>query len=295
MYALERDNRMKKKIIVVLVAILSVFLLLSLISFFETNKKENLSILSKRMGYKNNEKMLQELKGKTIYTSEGKIFIDNKNTESSCSLNIEKGDKLYIEEIGIEKDKLIIKCSNEQKISLISLTEKEEKEIIKIINKNNNIDSTNESDNNNRNQTIQNEKKQCELVVSRKEAKSGNEVEIPVKIKNNPGILGMTIAIIYDDNALELKDVKNGEAFVNILQFTKPSKFYSGCTCLWDGIEIENKEIKDGVIATLVFELSDKASSKIYSIGIECNGNDVINNDLKKIDVKVNNGQIKVN
>ena len=243
---------MKKKIIVVLVAILSVFLLLSLISFFETNKKENLSILSKRMGYKNNEKMLQELKGKTIYTSE-------------------------------------------QKISLISLTEKEEKEIIKIINKNNNIDSTNESDNNNRNQTIQNEKKQCELVVSRKEAKSGNEVEIPVKIKNNPGILGMTIAIIYDDNALELKDVKNGEAFVNILQFTKPSKFYSGCTCLWDGIEIENKEIKDGVIATLVFEISDKASSKIYSIGIECNGNDVINNDLKKIDVKVNNGQIKVN
>lgn len=290
-YDLEKDNKMKKKVIVILVIFLGTFLTICLTNFGESDKKENLSSLSKRMEYKNVEKMLQEMKEKTVYTSKGKVFVDNKNTGINSSLKLDKKDNLYVEELGIENNKLIIKCSNGQKVSLVSLKEKEKKEITKIINEKDAIDVAENNDKS----TIQKEKKQCELIVSKKETNLGNEVEVPIKIRNNPGVLGMTISIIYDDQYLELKDVKNGEAFSNILQFTKPNKFYNGCICLWDGIEIENQDIKDGVIATLVFYVSDKATSKTYSIGIECKENDAINNNLETIDVRVNNGQIKIN
>ena len=43
----------------------------------------------------------------------------------------------------------------------------------------------------------------------------------------------------------------SGEAFDNYLTMTPPRKFTSGCNLLWDGVEIQTEDVRDGDIVTL--------------------------------------------
>lgn len=83
--------------------------------------------------------------------------------------------------------------------------------------------------------------------------KKQSEVVIPVVIQNNPGVLGARIQIIYDETALELLDAEEGEAFKSVLTMTPPAAFYSGCSFVWDGVDLQDQDIRDGEILRLKF------------------------------------------
>lgn len=55
----------------------------------------------------------------------------------------------------------------------------------------------------------------------------------------------------YNDDALTLTKAVSGEAFDNYLTMTPPRKFTSGCNLLWDGVEIQTEDVRDGDIVTL--------------------------------------------
>ncbi len=101
------------------------------------------------------------------------------------------------------------------------------------------------------------------------------EVEVPIEVSGNTGILGMKLEIAYDEG-LTLKDIERGEA-LSTLEFTNPAKDGGDLSTLpagevnllWDGQE--GADTSNGVIAVLTFEVS-KETVKDYAIEIDTNG-----------------------
>lgn len=133
------------------------------------------------------------------------------------------------------------------------------------------------------------------LIVDSISASAGDKsLQLAVSVKNNPGVLGMQLALDYDENVLILKSVKNGSAVSDVLTFTKPNALNSGCNLCWDGVEIKENQIKDGDIAILTFDISDNSPVGNYPISVSYREGDIVDNNLKTITFETVSGGIKV-
>lgn len=122
---------------------------------------------------------------------------------------------------------------------------------------------------------------------------SGN-ISINLKIKNNPGVLGMTVSIYYDENSLSLKNVKNGDAVDNILTLTAGNVLKSGCNFVWDGQELTKNDIKDGSLLEMDFSLVPGASKGKHPIKVICEPDDAVDGNLEPIKFEIVDGQITI-
>lgn len=129
------------------------------------------------------------------------------------------------------------------------------------------------------------------ITVESKSAVPGQEVNVDVVIQNNPGILGATLELTYDD-ALTLKNVTAGDAF-SYLTMTKPAKYMSPCRFIWDGQECKKEDIKDGTIMTLTFSVSkDVQSGKPLSIGVKILDGDFYDSNLNYVEATTIDGAV---
>lgn len=114
------------------------------------------------------------------------------------------------------------------------------------------------------------------------------EIKVPIKISNNQGICGATISVSYDEN-LVLKDINKGEALKD-LTMTKPGDLTANpFNIVFDGVE---EDASDGVMAYLYFEsLSDVGT---YDISVTYADGDIVNGDLKPLEVEMINGKIEI-
>lgn len=133
-----------------------------------------------------------------------------------------------------------------------------------------------------------------EIVVDNVEASPGEEVQMAVSVKNNPGILGMTLTMYYDEEKCTLISAESGAALNDVLDFTPSKTLNSGVRFLWDGIEISDEEVKDGDILLLTFKVSENAEHGICPITVKYFDEDIVANDLSGIYPYVKNGQILI-
>ena len=108
---------------------------------------------------------------------------------------------------------------------------------------------------------------------------SGDDiVTVVFSIKDNPGVLGMTVSIEYNSDVMELIDCSNGEAF-SALEF-----YYSisGNSAIWYETEIDESDIKDGEFLILTFKMNPSAKCDVYKVIVnfvnsicDNNGNDI--------------------
>lgn len=132
------------------------------------------------------------------------------------------------------------------------------------------------------------------IVVSTAEAKRGDTVMITTNLVNNPGVLGMALTLFYEESALELISVQNGENFLDVLTMNHSKELNSGCVFLWDGEEILMEQIKDGAVLKLEFKVLEDAPAGKQPITIICNEDGTVDNNLQTIDIGVQNGYIKI-
>ena len=128
-------------------------------------------------------------------------------------------------------------------------------------------------------------------------AKAGELVTLDVVISGNPGIIGMTLEVNYDSR-LVLTSVTNGDAFQK-LEMTKPGELKPGCRIHWDTADLSEKDIKDGNVVTLTFEISKDAiagDSCIVDVGpvVEDGQVDVYNRDLDTVVLQQANCNITI-
>ncbi len=128
-------------------------------------------------------------------------------------------------------------------------------------------------------------------ITSAEVASGAEQVLIAFSIADNPGIIGLTATLQYSSDVFTLTDVRNGEA-LNPLTFTAPSSLDNGCTFMWDSVEINDRNIKDGDFLILTFDIADNAPEGEYSLLLNINAFD---NDLNRINLKVVGGKITIN
>lgn len=136
---------------------------------------------------------------------------------------------------------------------------------------------------------------EAQITVEQVYAKRNMTVEVKVLIKDNPGILSMTLKVNYDETRLRLVGVKSGEA-VSYLNFTVPKDLGSGCTLPWDAesINSDNIKTKSGTLAVLTFEVLDTANENDFlAIDVAPFGA-IQNNDLNSLLIDFVPGHIRV-
>lgn len=123
-------------------------------------------------------------------------------------------------------------------------------------------------------------------------AEADATVQVPIRITRNPGILGARITVAYAEG-LTLTKVTAGDAF-SALTMTKPGDLKANpVSIVWDGQEISEEDIKDGVIATLTFKAPSKAGT--YDIKLSAAAKEIVDGDLTPVSVKFQAGSVTVN
>lgn len=134
----------------------------------------------------------------------------------------------------------------------------------------------------------------AEIFVNNVTAKPGEEVKVFVNVKNNPGILGMVLAVYYDEEKCILTNVENGEVFEGILNLTTSKTLESGARFVWDGIDIADKDIKDGEVLVMTFKVNENVLDGKCQIEIECVNNDIMDKNLETIYPQIKGGYINI-
>ena len=131
------------------------------------------------------------------------------------------------------------------------------------------------------------------ITVSNITASAGETlVAVPVSISNNPGILGMTLTIEYDESVMTLTKVVNGSALTGY-SFTPPKNCASGCRAAWYINDLP-KEIADGNVMILYFTVSSSAVAGSYDISVSCADGDTFDADYNTISLATAKGYITV-
>jgi uncharacterized repeat protein (TIGR02543 family) len=131
------------------------------------------------------------------------------------------------------------------------------------------------------------------IYVSSVSAKPGDtSVQVVVSVKNNPGILGMTLKLAYDDSVLTLTKATNGSA-MSALTMTAPGKFVNGCNFVWDAMELAADDIKDGEILILTFNVSAGATG-VYPIAMSYTAGDIFDQDWNDLEIVLREGYVTI-
>ncbi len=117
----------------------------------------------------------------------------------------------------------------------------------------------------------------------------GDEIEIPVMINNNTGIMGFKIILTYDSNSLTPISVSKGEAIKNGMVNDTIGTGQSGSvSVVWSGTsEITN----DGTLFTVKFKVSESAKDSVVKISYS--QDDTFNESWQ--DVTLNCSDITIN
>lgn len=135
------------------------------------------------------------------------------------------------------------------------------------------------------------------LTVEKVKAKAGDTVEVDITISNNPGIWGAEFSIRYDNEALDLKEIVNGDIFGDSANAEEDG--FIGNTDTTDGqVSFINEGIEDvtgnGVLCTLKFKVNSDADAAVYDIDIITNEDSFIDADFISYQAILNTGNITV-
>ena len=119
-------------------------------------------------------------------------------------------------------------------------------------------------------------------------------VQVAVLVKNNPGILGMTLKFTYDDSIMTLTGASNGDAMA-ALDMAKPGKFVSGCKFNWDALDIAPEDVLDGEILILTFNILNSAPSGSYPIQVSYTSGDIFDADWNDLEFVTLSGSVTIN
>lgn len=132
------------------------------------------------------------------------------------------------------------------------------------------------------------------LIISNVEAKKGDTAVVTVSLVNNPGIIGLSMTLSYDENAVDLEKIKNGDAFDGVLDMNVSEDLSSGCSFMWDATDVSVEDIQDGVVLALQFRLCKDAPTGKTPVIMICDLEGAFDRDISVVDLTVENGYVTV-
>ena len=129
-----------------------------------------------------------------------------------------------------------------------------------------------------------------QFVVSDKEAKRGETIEVTIALKNNPGIASIIMSVAYDSNALTLTEVTYNSSMGG--QTVQPQTMSSPVKLYWiNGFANTNGDV---VFVTLKFTVKNDASLGDHNITLSYNADDVYDISETNLPFEIVNGKVTV-
>ena len=123
---------------------------------------------------------------------------------------------------------------------------------------------------------------------------SGNLVEVPILIGNNPGIFSAKLNIKYDTSLLKFNSIKAGNVFAQ-------NEIYNGplttniLNIAFESSDLINNNSKNGTLAVLVFEVNANAKSSSTPITfVNYDESNYISCEAEKVPFTFGNGSINI-
>ena len=140
--------------------------------------------------------------------------------------------------------------------------------------------------------TAQYEKSTAPMIyVEKVSAENGDKnIQVPVSIANNPGIMGMVLTVSYDESVMTLKGGTAGSALSG-LEMTAPGKLGSGCKFGWDGMQ---EVTGNGEILILTFDIKDSAAAGTYDIQISYGAGDIFDDEYNDLPIEMRKGTMTI-
>lgn len=129
-----------------------------------------------------------------------------------------------------------------------------------------------------------------QFVVSSKDAKRGDTIEVTVALKNNPGIASIILSVAFDSDALTLTEVVYNTAIGG--QTVQPQNMNSPVKLYWINGFADAEG--DFVLATLKFTVKSDATVGDHSITLSYNADDVYDISEANLPFEIVNGKIAV-
>ncbi|MBR3474643.1 MAG: InlB B-repeat-containing protein [Oscillospiraceae bacterium] len=125
------------------------------------------------------------------------------------------------------------------------------------------------------------------LVVGSGRVRVGQEIQVPVRIEENPGVVSIEISVHYDETVLEWTAVTAGEYGGTFLG-------EAGEILTWYADDPRENETKDGVFATLTFRVKDDAAAGTTQISVSYDEDNIYNADEENQPFQTVPGEIEI-
>lgn len=139
------------------------------------------------------------------------------------------------------------------------------------------------------------ENKSPMFIVESVTTSSSEYVVVNISIKNNPGILGMSLNVSVDDSVMTFTSAEKGNVLPSFT-LTSPgtSATSSPYSFIFDAMDITAADKEDGVIISIMFKVKDNAESGVYNINLSYVDGDIFDSNFDHVDVEVTNGTITI-
>lgn len=130
------------------------------------------------------------------------------------------------------------------------------------------------------------------ISMSSVNAKAGEEVEVQIKLENNPGITALRLVIDYDDTALEMTDFKFGDALASMNKGTSENYGNDYSFSMFSA----TADLTDcGTLAIIKFKVKEDAEDGEYPITITYDPDDIFNLAGDCVNFEMELGAVMVN
>lgn len=133
-----------------------------------------------------------------------------------------------------------------------------------------------------------------QVIINNAEGFAGDTIRVPVNIVNNPGVLGMTMILSYDESIVSLVEIEKEEAYEKIIPLEYSGNLESGIILMWSGTTISDNQVFDGRIATLVFKIKEDAKLCRTPIIFIPDETGIYNDDLEQLSINVTPGILTI-
>ncbi|MCR5250074.1 MAG: Ig-like domain-containing protein [Lachnospiraceae bacterium] len=133
----------------------------------------------------------------------------------------------------------------------------------------------------------------AEIETGKASVNPGKTVEIPVQIKTNPGIAGLSLSVSYNNAVLTLKSITKGKVFTAGTFTGDPEKNL----IQWYDVSSDKNTTATGVLFTLGFEAKSDAEAGKYAVSVGLlNGapSNATNIDSENVPVTFTDGEVEI-
>ncbi|MBQ4546680.1 MAG: InlB B-repeat-containing protein [Oscillospiraceae bacterium] len=133
------------------------------------------------------------------------------------------------------------------------------------------------------------------IIIGEASGKPGETVEVPVVLKNNPGIASIKLSIDYDSDVLEVVSATISDAYKGIQGATVVENTAKKPILLnWAFMSISGTNVNDEKFATITFRIKDNVEVENTTVSVSYKSGDIFNAALDNVNFYTENGEIKI-